>query len=206
MPLARFDSRGRLAGVFPKLEEIDGFLSGFVPLDDGGVLIELGRLLPDGSLDRTFAPPAGSLAMVYRDGRCLFRRNTGPGIADQHYQLVRITADGSDDATFRPLDTTEFPFQAWQHVGDSVLLRFGDLSNSRLMRLGADGSIDPTFRASEPSDPFYPLQILLTPEGKIYVVEAAKSGTTDFRQMRLVRLRPDGSPDESFTPFYPDRG
>jgi uncharacterized delta-60 repeat protein len=165
----------------------------------------LTRLNPDGSVDPTFTPaaemPWGPWP-VQDDGKILFGENWGdirrPATPFNHV-LVRLNADGSLDTTFAPpSDVLVFPYVQSiliESNGDILVggIRFesnGDILEGSL-RLNPTGGIEGTLSISG-------TPLLVNPDGTI-MVRTGWGG--------LVRLKPDGTVDPTFTadvycPFY----
>ena len=133
-----------------------------------GEVAEAIRLDDDGSLDATFGAGGRALTSsiqtaaalaVQPDGKILIAGNGSPTLTSSEPALVRIDADGSTDATFRPafaiptgpssyedaLVVTSLALQADGKVVVAGTLPAGPSSSFALDRFNTDGSKDATF-------------------------------------------------------------
>ena len=160
----------------------------------------LARLGANGALDGSFAPPTSayldshSLVLLQPDGKVL--------TIDTYGVLKRLNADGSVDASYTagggPFFNTATGSVALQPDGKLVLA--AGTSEGKLIRLNADGSVDTGFSLA--TDTLHQIlevaSVALQPDGKLLVgiVPDLSGGTSS---PALLRLNPDGSPDDSFT-------
>ncbi len=102
-------SRG-VDGTISKVQALDQrrwFLGGGFSRVDGVVASRMARFLSNGTLDRSFAPPAqlegrSIVADAFPDGRVLVAGDLPPEVDVQGNQVIRLKADGTVDPTFRP--------------------------------------------------------------------------------------------------------
>jgi uncharacterized delta-60 repeat protein len=221
--LARFDSQGLLDLAFNEHRGPDGPLYSLARASDGAILIggafrtfddqphgSLVRLTPDGDRDADFAvdvrldADAGQVWAVLPlgDGRVLVGGyfTAINGIPRAH--LARLNHDGSIDSSF---DASAQLGSRWNGVrelcllpGDRILAggHVGPIGRL-LARFDPDGNFDPEFASQLTGDSLRDLAV--SPSGKIYV-----AGELDLPQGNrdaIVRLNPDGSPDDTFEPL-----
>ena len=153
------------------------------------------RLLPDGTLDRTFCPKwtnrlEARLLVLHPDGKLLVG---GPPVNGSHHHgdVVRLNPDGSLDWSFASPSTWDMRLHCMALQADGKILVGGEFWGG-LARLNADGSLDDTFQP-----PYLPAYdgdavhaVAVQPDGKILLGGSAAIG--------LGRLYPDGSVDPSF--------
>src|SRR5262245_29649212 len=152
-----------------------------------------------GSVDTTFSAdqtPGWILQAVQADGKVLVAGY--PVLA-----MARLNPDGSYDRSFVPRgisfhrtadSVADWPITVLAPQGKVLVgmqhgtLGLSDGEESALVRLNADGSVDPTFR--------YRASLFLSPGPKIISIP---DGSVLVDQMRI---KPDGSVDESFHPKF----
>ncbi len=177
---------------------------GDFPLSRGAIV----RLLPDGSLDRTFGvqgivdEPTTPPSLLLRDGRFVGATPHG---------LARFFSDYSPDAS---MATNGAESIAW-YIGTGQLLEQPDgkivVASSAgagtavltLVRFALDGTLDASFNHvgalivdHGPSSDDVFAGAVLQPDGKIVV--AATSNVGGARVASLLRFLPDGTPDPDF--------
>lgn len=183
------------------------------------------RLLPDGQLDRTFAPPsfgdhglwAPSVVHLAADGTIVintgFLDNTAGSIG-----LTRLHPDGTVESSFKPvlhptnpIDQGGLDLMAIQSDGKLVFAspaRFVDLSHEAcLLRFGSDGSRDATFESSatealygSPSSRPQSVSCAITNVTMLASGQLLVEGVFPATEMKqsIVRLNPDGTRDSSY--------
>jgi hypothetical protein len=204
--LLLLDERGLIKRRLPV--SIDGTVQDLRWFDDGGILIVatsssedgfqigdawrhgLARLSPDGSLDLAFEPAVNELVRSARpmpDGRVLVMAG------NETIRLIRLKTDGSIDSTFQPIDRLiSFVVEAQNRI--VAVYSIG--RETRLGRFLPDGSPDPMFGSgsgwfSLPGG-LIPDAFGLDPSGAILVP------VYDPQRPRMLRLREDGSEEDSF--------
>lgn len=164
------------------------------------------RLLPDGTLDTGFTPPAsvtGGPIAIQPDGKIVTAGYHPSGF----FGLVRLNPDGSrDDATFSAALPGGYADQiALQPDGRMVIAGSFSLPDGRaagLARLNADGSFDPSFDPGKgPDDLVYAL--LLQPDGKV-LISGKFFNYNGTPRPQMARVNSDGTLDSSFVPATPD--
>ena len=175
----------------------------------------LARLNADGSVDTGFVPPPfsqGDLVNPYKiivqpDGKIIvagnnFRINT------IIYQIIRLNADGSLDASFSLLPIDAFRgIEGLALQTDGKILIGGDFAfvggvERRIAaRLNSNGSLDTAFSIglTPTNHGGRAAAFAIQPDGKIIAGGAlfVTVGSTTLRN--VVRLNPNGSPDTSFS-------
>ncbi|MCL4787915.1 MAG: hypothetical protein KJ070_14165 [Verrucomicrobia bacterium] len=193
-----------------------GFFSGI----NGVARNNLARLLTSGAVDSSYniatGPDSGvNAAVLQPDGKLLIGGafETVRGIARRG--IARLNADGTVDATFTPgtgfMDSQSgfgSVYQlALQPDGRVIAVgyfdRFNGVVRNRVARLNRNGTLDTTFNAGTgPMNEGYPAlfdRVTLQPDGKIVL----GGGFHTFHGQRfpgLLRLKPNGALDDSFSP------
>lgn len=182
------------------------------------------RLNSNGSVDESFTAQPGYWVRnmsVQADGKIVIGGyfTTVGGVSRN--LIARLNTDGSLDTSFNPgsgatdiiaggVDGNKTPFVMWTAVlpdGKILItgnfLKFNGESSTGLARLNSDGSRDLTFNVGGGLDS-WGRHILVQSNGQILLSGwfAAYRGQ---RFNRLVRINPDGSPDDSFNPFFGDQ-
>ena len=176
----------------------------------GGVArTSVARVLPDGRLDTPFAPGVipdsivKALA-VQADGKVIIGGEFSEVAGQIRYNLARLNADGSLDATFNPNTVATEADKAVSALviqPDGKIIVGGDFVNlggqtrSFIGRLNADGSLDTAFNPTANGDVN---AIVLQPDGKI-LVGGDFSLIGGANRLRVARLNADGSIDSTFT-------
>lgn len=225
--VARLQASGEADTTFHSPAGIRGELLTVVPQADGRILIggnlqevagqqRLGvaRLLANGQLDASF-----QVTGLYYNGpatqqrvRCIVPQADGKmllggslfhvGTGTYHFNLLRVLADGSLDASFNPPLSGGGEVAVVQPLPDGKLLLGGVWFNPRaevLTRLLASGQPDPTFTplVPDPTPGGFIRTIALLPDRRIM---AAGRLLVAFQRAtyHMVLLQPDGSRDASF--------
>ncbi len=214
-----------VAGVCP-LPDGKFVVYGFFSSINGVARNNLARLLSNGAMDPSFniatGPDSGvNVAVLQPDGKVLIGGafETVRGVARRG--IARLNADGTVDMTFTPgagfIDSQSgfgSVYQlALQPDGRVIAVgyfdRFNGVVRNRVARLNSNGTLDTTFNAGTgPMNEGYPAlfdRVTLQPDGKILL----SGGFQTFHGLPypgLVRLRGDGSLDESFHPGSPGLG
>jgi len=181
--------------------------------------LSLGRVLPSGALDNSFASPpyvaaiANSIyglrgVVVQPDGRVLAFGNfvTYGGVARNG--IVRLNTDGTVDNSFVPPAATSTVQRTISNVivqnSGKIVLTYQEgavgspiLGNPVLSRLNADGSLDNTFAPGTGPGASDYISVLPQPDGKLLL-----SGLSSFNGQAApygtLRLTADGAVDNTF--------
>jgi uncharacterized delta-60 repeat protein len=168
----------------------------------------LGRVNPDGSVDRTFAPnPDDNVhaLALQPDGKVIVGGDFFTIAAQPRVRLARVNPDGSLDEDFvdvHPNDAVEAI--AVQPDGKLIVAgRFDNVtgvSRIYLVRLhAADGSIDASFNPQLSHDGNgWVTSLALQPDGKL-IIGGGFESVGGHPSRRVARLNSDGSADTSFT-------
>ncbi len=159
---------------------------------DGVARVGMARLLPDGALDRSWAPaslPGGSevkALAVLPDGRILIGGAFLTVGGQPHRNLARLNADGSVDATLGdviPATAAAGVVNAFAVQPDGRVWVGGAFQNvsgrDSLFRLNLDGTVDTTFPdiglrpMGGGASPVPVLSLNLTPDGRLWIGSAA---------------------------------
>lgn len=170
------------------------------------------RLEADGSVDTSFAPPAGLNSEVYSmvlqaDGKILvggFFSNVG-GDADLD-SLIRLEVNGTLDTSFTPPALMDNPAHSIVVQPDGHILVGGfftdvggDTNRDYLIRLQADGTLDTSFVPSVVlNGPVY--SVVPQADGKILVGGQFTNVGGDANRDYLIRMDANGALDTSFDP------
>ncbi|GGF05546.1 hypothetical protein GCM10011383_15800 [Hymenobacter cavernae] len=143
---------------------------------------------------------SATAAAVQPDGRILVGGpNSGSNIG-----LLRLLPNGSRDASFQPNAVPDVSISKLLVQPDGKILvvgrqlGFGSVRNRIVVRLNADGSLDNGFDANNnPGNNVAAQDAALLPDGRVLV---AGYGDNIFGSSTgsIVRLLPDGSPDQTF--------
>jgi len=186
--LARQDSCPADVSQITALPDGRVYLTGDFDSVNGTQRSGFARLLPDGSLDASFAPtifPAWPWSLaVQPDGKIV--ANTDGG-------LVRLNETGSRDGSFVSALGTNSSIVAFAEHADSKLLVTD--SDGQMIRLNTNGSRDDSFRSV--SFDSTRISILVQTDQKI-LVGGRFTSVNGVPRSNLVRLNADGSPDSSF--------
>ncbi|MDB5271216.1 MAG: Delta-60 repeat protein/Por secretion system C-terminal sorting [Hymenobacter sp.] len=188
-----------------------------VPLVAGGITRNgLLRLNADGTGDATFDPGTGpsvttggysavDYALPLANGQFLvggfFDHFNGVAATN----VVRLNANGSVDTSFSASLSADDEIETIVALPGGKYLVGGYTQNTTtstfhaLARLNADGSFDTTFNANlDINDEAN--YLLLQPDGKILVAGYLTPGGIPASATGLLRLLPDGTPDNTFAP------
>ncbi|MEI7936817.1 MAG: immunoglobulin domain-containing protein [Verrucomicrobiota bacterium] len=195
--------------VYCLAQQADGkILAGgnFTTLDGVHTSSRLGRFNADGSWDSTFNPQVGaavtptvySLA-IQPDGKILVGGFFATLGGQWRYNLGRLNADGSLDASFNP-NVNGWVYALALQADGKILVggnftTIGGQSRSRLGRLNADGSLDVTFSPAANSTVY---SLAVQTDGKI-LLGGQFTTLCGQSQAYLGRLNADGSLDTTFT-------
>ncbi len=223
--IARLNSDGSLdasfnpgAGTSGDLFIFGGLINTIAIQADGKILIggwfttyagvarnRLARLNPDGSLDTTFDPGAGTNSEVrafaiQADGKILVGGAFGQFNGVARAGMARLNANGSLDTSFDPgagsdvVGTSAIIFQS-----DGKILAGGQ----NLVRLNPDGSRDTSFtKGVEQTNPDFDPQVndlVIQPDGKI-VIGGRFDRYSGVSRNNIARVNTDGTLDLSFNP------
>ena len=167
------------------------------------------RLNADGSPDAAFNANLGtgfnydvSTLALQPDGKLLVGGRFDVFNGQPTQAVVRLTADGTRDATFssdlRTISSVDI--LVLQPDGKLLVCGFLDTANgfAWVVRLTATGTLDTSFTLPKSlvsySSHFPGSYVALQPDGKILLSVDQKGGTA-----HVVRLNTDGTPDNSFT-------
>lgn len=190
-------------GVYSILVQPDGkiLVGGSFTMLGGQACTNIGRLLPNGSLDSTFNSHANNVVYpmaLQPDGKIVLGGDfTMLGNHSRNY-LGRLNSDGSVDSDFNPGAGGTVLTLAVQSNGDILVggafETLGGVSRRNLGRLGPNGIIDPTFL---PNPNSYARSLAIQSDGKI-LVGGAFNSIGGLSRSALARLNFNGSADASF--------
>lgn len=183
------------------------------------------RLLANGALDTTFDPGGGPdgpvrAVAVEPNGKVWIGGNFsnyggGSTPSVKRRGIARLMPNGTLDASFDAGSGPEGDVDSIHRQADGKLLvggsffRFNGLRRQYIVRLNADGTVDPSFDAKlGPEGSGYNPSgqvraIAIQPDGKIVIAgKFAEHRGSGIRH--VMRLKPDGSPDTTFTPVTVD--
>ncbi|MBT2556417.1 T9SS type A sorting domain-containing protein [Hymenobacter sp. ISL-91] len=179
---------------------------------NGGSVNNLARLRSDGSPDATFAPTSTNgpieKVLVLSDGRIVVSgRFTKSGNLST-VLVARLLTNGQEDTSFKVPGTLFSAISSRvvalaEHTDGAILIGGASLSpsiTSIVYRLLADGSLDQGYAQKVEGQLGGYLQAIgVLPDGRHYVAGFInRAGTTPAGG--IVRLRADGSRDETFVP------
>jgi uncharacterized delta-60 repeat protein len=169
---------------------------------------QVARLHPDGTLDASFDPGAGSDGWLYAlalqpDGKVLLGGGFTSFDSVSARGVVRLDADGIVDSSFTAglgafNIVTALALQPDGKVLVAGKLAQGSVSSYTVRRLLPSGALDAGFNAGA-SAGAYPRSLALQPDGKILVAGDFFS-FGGVASPRIARLNADGSNDASFHP------
>jgi uncharacterized delta-60 repeat protein len=184
----------------------------------------IARLNGDGSVDPSFTGQASYWVRhmsVQADGKIIiggfFR---GVGSASRNL-IARLNSDGSLDPTFDPglgctdtlgvgIDGNADPFVFWTEIqADGKILATGNFRNYNgsssigIVRINPNGSRDATFNVGSGIDS-WGRHIELLPNGQI-LLSGWFNSYNGRAFNRIARINSDGSPDQTFNPYFGDR-
>ncbi len=181
----------------------------------------IARLNADGSLDATFNPGTGADNIVYDvavqpDGKILLVGSFYGVNSTASFQVARLNADGSFDASFKsPFAPPFFSSRSATSIIYSLALQssgkivIGGTPNftasngdstffiTSITRLNADGTIDSSFKAASISGSVE--KVVVQPDDKI-LIGGGFLNVNGISRRFVARLNIDGSLDASFNP------
>jgi uncharacterized delta-60 repeat protein len=192
---------GKVVGIGATKQDLDWTLTAF-------------RVLPDGVLDPTFGeagivqvtPGIGTSVVLEPDGRIVVA-----GSRSAELLVVRLLADGARDEAFGnagvligPVNSAAGRLVRAPGGGYRITTVTSDGSACRVIALATEGSLDQSFGTGGSADVAHDdaesvscQGIAIQPDGRLLVAGAVTSGS-DTSGL-LVRLLPDGSPDDTFS-------
>jgi uncharacterized delta-60 repeat protein len=229
--IARLNPNGSLDASFDPGAGANGAVKAIALQPDGKVIISgsfttyngtprkfIARLNPDGSLDTTFDPSAGTDSEVFTtalqtDGKIIIGGyfTNFNGISRNY--VARLNSNGSLDTSFNPVTNPYVPGAATDSAlyslavqADGKILIGGvsfindgtSLKIYYIARLNPDGSLDTTFDSGTGPDD-YVQTIALQPDGKIIIGGFFTSYNGNSINC-IARLNSNGSLDTSFDP------
>jgi uncharacterized delta-60 repeat protein len=177
----------------------------------GAPLGSLVRLLPDGTLDNTFAPPA-SLGSTYIRSSQLLPNGQVLAVKAQvansaiAESTILLNPDGSQDSRFQPrFYNTGYINEVVQLPGGGYLVggnftEINSVPRANLARLSATGTTDATWPAAAGPDAEV-RAVLVQPDGKV-VVGGYFNNVAGIGRASLARLLPTGMLDATFAPPF----
>ncbi len=170
----------------------------------------IARVLPDGSLDTSFDPGAGtndnimSLA-IQPDNKVLLGGSFTTYNGSSRFRLARANADGSNDATFIPgSGPNANVYEILVQPDGKILIAgpftsYASTSRNGIARLNANGSLDTGFNPGSGFVGGVVNGLALQPDGKILVCGMFTAFNGSSRK-GLARLNADGTLDTSLDP------
>ncbi|CAM3652622.1 delta-60 repeat domain-containing protein [Flavobacterium chungbukense] len=167
------------------------------------------RLLSDGSKDPNFNISSGADGTV----ECVVLQSDGKILVGGHFKtfnglpfagLVRLNADGTIDTSFTISEGFDKYVYAIALQSDQKIIvggsfvTFDGTSQKRIVRLNPNGSLDTTFDSGTAFSKGDVRTILVQPDDRILVGGAFSGTYKNVPSLRLVRLMPSGSFDDSF--------
>ena len=184
-------------------------IGGNFTMVNGATRNRIARLMPDGTLDTSFAIADVNgfiLAMaIQTDGKIVLAGSFSTVNGEQRNQVARLNRDGILDDDFEP-DIQGFLASvsalALQTVGDSQRIVIGGLFNTtvdgttyqNIARLNADGRVDPSFTASNPDSQVF--SIALDSNNGMFI--AGVFSMLGGVERDVARLNANGSVDMGF--------
>lgn len=170
---------------------------------------KVARLLPDGTLDPSFVPPAIDVnvfkVVPQPDGKVLLGGTITSVGGTTVGRLVRLNSDGSLEAGFPQGTGFNILVLAIHLMDDGRMMVGGGFTEydgsprARVVRLMPDGSIDATFQANIGSGSDQVRAIVEQDDGKYIVLGGFFQANGEITP-RIVRLMPNGDIDASFNP------
>jgi len=196
------DAPVRSVGVQPDRKIVFG--GDFAKVNDV-FLSRIARVHEDGYLDSFFNPGAGASAAVLAiavqpDSRLLVGGNFTQFNGVPANRILRLNADGTADAGFRPGAGADGAVRAIAVAPDGKVVLGGDFNTvagqgrSGVALLAVDGTLDAAFN---PNASGGVLALAAQPDGKI-LVGGGFTTIAGAQRQRLARLNPDGTLDASF--------
>jgi uncharacterized delta-60 repeat protein len=178
-------------------------LAGNIQLSSGGAFQRFLRLLPDGSNDGGFYPPAGlaPTALLAEPSGAIVVGNTdrlAPAV-------LRLLPSGAYDSGFTgpaaPPAATPFTIQGLKRYADGRLLVFGNFSSlggqatTSVARLSSSGVVDPAFSVGLPGTNNSVMTAAVQPNGRVLLGGSLNAVGTVTQT--LARVLPNGASDAS---------
>ncbi len=184
----------------------------------------IARLNTDGSVDTTFTTQVGYWVRhmaLQADGKILIGGFFGNVGYESRQCIARLNANGSLDTTFNPGsgasgtlgvaingNADPFIFQiAVQRDGKIVITgnftTYNGVPMNGIARLNANGTLDSTFQVGSGLNT-WGRSIQVLSNDKILVTGWFDNYNNSIHD-RMVLINPDGSPDNSFLPYFGDR-
>lgn len=170
---------------------------------------KVARLLPDGTLDLDFVPPAIDVnvgqVVPQGDGKVLLGGTFTSVGGTPVGRLVRLDGDGSLEAGFPQGSGFNNLVLAIHLLDDGRMMVGGGFTEydgsprTRIVRLMSDGTIDATFQANIGSGNDQVRSIVEQDDGR-YIVLGGFFQANGEPFTRIVRLLPDGANDLAFDP------
>lgn len=162
-----------------------------------------------GALDTSFNLGKGASGFVETialqpDGKILIGGSFTTYDKISRNRIARINADGTLDATFKPVKGVDGNVETISIQSDKKIVVGGAFTNyngaqrTNIARINADGTIDPAFNSGTGPDNFL-LTSLIQPDGKI-IIGGGFNNYNGTPRNRIARLNPDGTIDTSFDP------
>lgn len=168
----------------------------------------IARFRPDGSIDGNFDPDAdGTVSSIalQPDRKILIGGSFTAIGGHTRNRLARLQPNGTLDPWFNPNVSGAVLASVLQPDGGIIIggefSNVGGQTRNRIARLNKDGSLDSSFKpiVGGTASPLRVSCLALQPDGKILVGGNFNTMNGQTR-MRIARLHPDGSLDESFDP------
>jgi uncharacterized delta-60 repeat protein len=188
-------------------------IGGYFGTVNGQTRTHLARLFVDGALDPGFADLDNDVGItsltVLDDGSIIVGGEFTHFGTCQCAHLVRLFTDGSVDPAFHPNPDGAISAIARQRDGRLLIAgsftHLGANTHHYIARINKDGSVDDNYPPPD-KDPDQPVSaIAVLPDGKA-IIGGAFTMIGAQSVSRIVRLRIDGSVDNTFTPAKPIDG
>ncbi|MBC8172835.1 MAG: delta-60 repeat domain-containing protein, partial [Chitinophagales bacterium] len=181
---------------------------------NGTVVKYLARLNTDGSLDASFPAAGGpdyivNTLTLLSDGKILISGSFNKYNGVTRRYIARLNADGSLDATFdaglEPDGSEHGVFNLAVQPDNKIVIAGEDFAKGSdeddFMRLHADGSYDTTFINTTDDELGKDIYCVLSDENGLITIGGEFREYNNEEINKLVRLNPDGTRDETFTPL-----
>lgn len=218
--IARLDQNGTLDPTFDPGSGTGSLITATAIQPDGKILIvgnfttyngternRIARLNPDGSLDISFDPGTGASGnilstAIQADGKIIIAGYFGSYNGMNRNRIARLDPDGGLDAGFMPGTGANQYVRTISVQPDGKILIGGAFTSynstlrNRIARLNANGSLDTTFDPGSGADNDV-TSIAVQTDGKI-ILAGSFTNYNGTDRVRIARLDPDGSLDDSF--------
>jgi len=167
----------------------------------------IGRLKPDGTLDKTFLSDIGADGIIksiltFRGGKIVIGGDFTSYSRVPRNRIARLHADGTLDESFKVGKGADGVINGLASQSDGRILACGlfstidTMSRNKIVRLNSDGTVDKNFNPKKGADlPVY--SMVLQNDGRILIAGDFQN-FNEWRQIRITRLNSDGSIDDSF--------